>query len=90
MKTIHKYGLNGNPDQQIEMPHGARILSADEQSNFICIWVLVDTNNKMAKRNIHICLTGGDETDRIVCIHVGTVLLNNGTFVVHVFDGGEE
>ena len=89
MITIHKYALNTDSEQVIEMPQGAMILSVHAQCGKPYIWVIVNTLGMIATRKINIALTGGNITTRTMGKPIGTVLLGEDSFVIHVFDGGE-
>lgn len=103
MKTIYKYPvyLDGH---LIKMPKGARILKIDAADwargsppgnapwiqPSVYIWALIDTEeDEMVHRWISIVTTGNfldsDEGE-----YIGTVQLDNGNFVLHFFDRGEQ
>ena len=90
MITIHKYSLNTDQTQKVEMPRGAQLLSVQAQDEKVMVWARVDTIYTNVQRIFHVALTGSDISSRLMGKHIGTVLLSGGGFVVHVFDGGEE
>ena len=84
-KQVWKYTLDSMTTNVISMPLGARIISVDSQREEICIWVLVDTDEK--KTMIHrfvVCPTGGDIPETVEYF-LGTAQLQNGALVFHVF-----
>ncbi len=46
MKTIYKYPLEWADEQAIAMPKGAKILSVQWIRGQVCIYALVDTDEK--------------------------------------------
>lgn len=86
MKTIHKYDLGRAEGQvDLELPSGAFVLTCDVQYDSIIVWIVVDTEVKTIQRiRFHKVYTGS-KFDRIPGRFVGTTLLYDGTFVVHVF-----
>lgn len=83
MKRIWKYPLEMSEVQYVEMPHGARILSAGLQGETICLWALVEPDNT-PYRNMRIEIRGtGHPVNVIASDFVGTVQI--GVYVWHVF-----
>jgi len=91
MLTIHKYPLPIEDEPHIVMPKGAQILSAQVQRGAPVVWALVNPEEKrMSKHWFLVAGTGlpfpGDpEAARFV----GTIQLEGGSLVFHVFDDGE-
>ena len=86
MKTIYKYALAVEDEQDVPMPKGAELLHVDVQQDQACLWARVDDQAETATRRIIIHGTGhpaGDEP------YVGSFMILGGSFVGHVFDGGE-
>lgn len=82
MKTIYKYDLK----EGIQMPRGARVLSAQAQHGKPVIWAVVDPEEPMEARRFAVITTGGMEPPLTgVADFVGTVQLAEGQFVIHVF-----
>ncbi len=85
-KVIWKYllatGLN-----PVNMPSGAHVLSAHGQRDEVCIWALVDPERPVEGRRFWVLGTG-DITDPAVSLgaFIGTVLLDGGDYVLHVFE----
>ena len=87
MKEIWKYFIAGDREQ-ITMPKGAKILSLQVQDGDICIWVLVDPKATTEVRVVETILTGqqipsdiDSEND-----YIGTALMHNDNFVLHLFE----
>lgn len=56
--TIHKYELNLVERQNVLLPMGAKIISAQNQREKVCIWAMVDSSAKAEARSIFIVCTG--------------------------------
>jgi hypothetical protein len=85
MRTIWKHVLDLQTNIiVIEMPLGAEILTAREQGSAICIWYQCDPTQPMEKRKFVIVPTGGAAPDQAP--YIGTVLLEGGMYVFHVFE----
>lgn len=91
-KRVFKYDLNGIGKQHILMPSGADILSCHAQGDEIKIWALVNENNATLYREFLVAESGRyiDEPSELLGVFIGTVLLHGGTYVLHVFDLGEQ
>lgn len=85
MTTIHKYILEMTDEQVIALPMEARILSIQEQKNHLCLWAMVDPELGKTSHIIEIFGTGQamGGADRS---YLGTVKMNDGSFVWHVFE----
>jgi hypothetical protein len=58
MKTIHKYPITHNDRFSIAMPENAKILTAQKQGSYICIWAETDTNDLVGTREFILVGTG--------------------------------
>lgn len=86
MITIFKYELDQSP-KQISMPQAAKVLSVGVQKGKINIWALVDTETEPSNRLFIIHGTGHELLkDTNMYNFIGTVLLENGGLVLHVFE----
>ena len=86
-KTIWKFQIEARSYNRIEMPVGATILSAQYQENTesLCVWALVNPNARGKKvRVIRVIGTGHEVESGLKFI--GTVQLDKGETVVHVFE----
>jgi hypothetical protein len=84
MMMIWKTSLELVDSQSISIPAGAEFLTAREQHGKICVWFRCSPDNPPRPRKIVICGTGhpcrrDDE-------YIGTAFLNEGAFVLHVFE----
>ena len=73
------------PNSRVEMPIGAKVLTAHEQRDEICLWAEVDPSAKKETRNFEVFGTGHamPEGKRR---YIGTVHMSGGAFVFHVFE----
>ena len=84
MKTIWKYTLDPN-DLKINMPIGARILTAREQRDRICVWAEVHDDSHTEQRNFVVVATGQEMPEGILK-YLGTASLNSGALIFHVYE----
>ena len=89
-QTIWKYDVMINDSQKIEMPQGANLLSVQIQNGIPCIWAIVNPMNAEVERVIQMAGTGHDMSERVMGAFLGTIQLNDGALIFHVFDNGEE
>ncbi len=84
-KVIWKFDLEAKPEQQIEMPIGAEILSMQMQGDQARLWALVEPEAKKETRTFEVIGTGQliPDEDRIF---IGTYQVFNGDLVFHVFE----
>lgn len=80
---IWKYELQDIPEQRIEMPFRARMLTVQNQDDRICLWAIVDPTLHKVLRDIIVVGTG-IEIDNIPVDCLGTVQIGN--IVYHVFE----
>lgn len=85
MLKIHKYPLDFESGLILTMPAGAKILSVQLQRETMCVWALVDINQKDVERQFIICGTGHSLGDNPPGEFIGTVQTMNGALVWHVF-----
>jgi len=86
MRTIHKYVLS--PDKlNIEMPLGAIVISVDEQYGKICLWAEVDPDKTTTTRYFQVYGTG-HTINAVNQSFIGTVKLNGGQLIFHVYELG--
>lgn len=86
MKTVWKFTLNA-PDQPIEMPEGAIILTIHGQHNSATIWALVEPAAPKEWRRFLTIGTGQTIPGDIDNLKpIGTFGISNWEFVYHVFE----
>ncbi len=83
MKTIFKYQLALTDEQTISLPVDAKILSIQEQGEYIFAWVSLDTDQPKWGRKIYIAGTG-NSFDCESLRHITT--LQMGDMVWHFFE----
>ena len=82
MKKIYKYSLELLDFQKVEMPEGFEILTAQIQNGVLCIWAIVNPENKTTKVEFEI-LSTGEQMEQERRRYVGTA--QDGALVWHVF-----
>jgi hypothetical protein len=90
MRTIWKMVLQNAHRQRIFIPPGSRLLSVAVQRDRPCVWYAFDAPTSPTideERHIVMCGTGHpDAPPHETSVFVGTVLLDNGALVLHVFE----
>ena len=82
--VIWKFNLDVGVNA-LMVPKGAVTLSADTQQGKLCVWVLCDPQAPKVTRAYYAEMTGF-EAERVAGTRfIGTVLLEEGAFVLHVF-----
>ncbi len=85
MKTIHKYELHPIMDvTALETDHVEQWLSVDVQRDQPVVWAVVDTDKPLQSHTLYIRGTGHPMTGHEGRF-LGTILLDNGSLVFHVF-----
>ena len=69
----------------VTMPHDSDVLTVAEQHGAVCLWALVDRDAPMVQRTFRVVATG-EPFDAADLVFTGTVLMQGGAFVVHVFE----
>jgi hypothetical protein len=84
-KTIWKFPLSITDTQSIMLPVGARILSVQFQGNQLCLWVLVDLDERLVRRRtILIYGTGNPIDSEIEMQYIDSV--QDVQLVWHIFE----
>lgn len=89
MKTIYKYELTAHQKQSVALPKDAVILHVDNQREMICIWCELDPEDKdLRARMFEVFGTGHEihEDMGIERIYIGTVKLQGGDYIFHVYE----
>jgi hypothetical protein len=68
---------------ELMMQKGAKILHVDEQEGIARLWAQVDINEEQEQRNLLIFGTGHIG---VRGSYIGSVKLNNGTYMFHIFE----
>lgn len=71
------------------MPKGAEILSVGNSFNRPVLWARVDIDKESARRGFRIFFTGEDFPQEDEGHFIGTVIMDSGNLVIHVYDKGE-
>jgi|WetSurMetagenome_2_1015567.scaffolds.fasta_scaffold1392487_2 hypothetical protein len=81
----HKFGYTAGV-WTITTKEGARILSVDNQRGTPCLWYFEPDSGDVETRVFETYLTGAPVTITGDHEFIGTVLLENGTYVIHIFE----
>lgn len=85
--TIWKFPLEITDEQNVMMPEGAVILSAQSQSDTLCLWAKVDAKAPLSRRTIRIFGTGHPVPDEPLIFIATAQMLNAwGPLVWHIFE----
>lgn len=87
MLAVWKFPVRFNDLTDVEMPDGAKILHVNDQYGVLCIWALVDPQQKKEIRQFRLAGTGHPismPADKL--IHVGSYLTAGGQLVFHLFE----
>ena len=94
--VIYKYPIS-LCESVVRMPRGARVLSCAEQRGALFVWAAVNEKAETVEQLFLVFTTGNmmcesglyRDSQEWPGEFLSTVLMNDGSFVVHVFDGGE-
>lgn len=89
--SIYKYPFLLADEVDLQLPKGARILHVAQQpmaSGDLQLWAHVDRRQSLVTRKLRVYGTGFDMPGD-AGKYVGTVLVNGGALVWHVYDLGE-
>jgi hypothetical protein len=88
MKTIYKYKVKRQETQEVEMPVGAQILTAQPIDVNVWIWAIIETEvQEKEMRRIAVLKTGQEITlnaDHL--LYINSVQFGGGELVLHVFE----
>ena len=84
MKTIHKFTLAGNAEEDIVMPVGAEVVAIQEQFGLVQAWAIVDPKQQH-RLPVRISIRGTGQPLGEVGKYVGTFQMDSGAFVFHAF-----
>ena len=86
---VDKFLFNYNTEH-IEMPKGSKILKAIAWGpGKFALWALVNPNAPLRKRAIKLYATGQDINDELSLTGTYIATLEDGPYILHVFDHGE-
>lgn len=85
MKTIWKFPLELTDAQQVAIPSGAQLLTAQIQGQSLQLWALVDPAQPKHVHTIRIIGTG-HPIEEDLGKYVATFQLRDGELIFHVFD----
>lgn len=83
-KIIYKYQLNYAPEQTLQLPADAEVLTLGNQRNGLFIWVLVDPTREKIDRKIR-CFPTGEMINVNPGEFLGSAKTFNEDFIWHFF-----
>ena len=87
--TIWKYQLATDVVQQeIDMPMEAEFLSVQLQRGVPCLWVAINPDAERRKLGFEWVPTGAETPE--LGVYVGTVLMDDGNLVLHLYETGHD
>ncbi len=85
--VIWKYEIGiGDGIQIVDMPFGARVMTAQMQVSTLCLWAMVEPSERLTRRTFIVYGTGHRIGDDDALTYVGTVQVHGGALVFHVFE----
>lgn len=84
-KAVWKYPLEIADGQNLMMPEGAEILTAQMQGGILSLWALVNPEAPMQRRVIEILGTGNPASD-VERKYIATAQMAGGLLIWHVFE----
>jgi hypothetical protein len=87
-QKIYKYQIPVETENEIkiDLPSGARVLSAREQQGQLYMWALVDSGKPVEARYFRLFTTGQQIENAASLAFVGTFQLQSGNLVYHLFE----
>jgi len=83
--VIYKYSIDPiGGEHSVLLPFGAKILSCGVQNDGISIWAMVNTDNTPEPIKLSVFTTGSEINDTHLDF-IGTCIMFNGTYVLHIF-----
>jgi len=86
MKVVWKFPLTVNSVQVLSLPEGAIPLHVNAQDNEPFLWCLCDSSQPVYADREFRFVTTGETFSNTYLQYIGTVHLDNGHFVAHVFE----
>lgn len=86
-QAIHKFMLY-DVQNVLTLPKGWLPLSVHNQRGYICVWILLDTDEREKEAIVFYALATGEcpvKVDPDTMHFIGTVLVEKGDLVFHVF-----
>ena len=84
MKSIWKFKLELSCEQDVQLPTGAKVLTAQYQNGSLFIWAVVDPMEVETGYRRFLIFGTGHEMSDVAMRYISTV--QQGAFVWHVFE----
>lgn len=86
MKRVCEYELSIAESQYIKLPVGAEILSIQTKRGIPHLWALVDPDQAFTNAKSLLMFETGCDIPDLELKFIDTIQLNDGTFILHVFE----
>ena len=86
MKTIWKFAMPFDDVATVMIPQGATMLSVGVQDEMPMIWAVVDSEAPLTARRFRVAGTGHRLDLESTVQFIGTIQLENGRFIFHIFE----
>ncbi len=86
MREVWKFKIPMEAVASIEVPEGAQIIHVDCQAREAFLWAVVNPNAPLRTRCFRVAGTGRKIRDDHALDHVGTVKIEGGQLMFHVFE----
>lgn len=83
---VWKFPLKSTGHINVSMPVGADIISVQALRGLVTLWATCDQEKDVELRNFFVAMTGAPLPELHPLKSVGTVQLDGGDFVFHVFE----
>lgn len=87
METIWKFELPLQTTIKLNLPKGAKFAAVQVQHDTVCVWYQVNPQNPIKERPLYLVGTGLTVPEGTT--YLGTVQLNDGHLVLHVFENNK-
>jgi hypothetical protein len=86
MKVVLQFEIPMSGLQEVNMPFGAQPLSVQEWDGGVKLWCLCDPEMTLTETRSFRLLRTGEESQENSLAFIGTVQVNDGEFVLHLFE----
>lgn len=84
--TIWKYQLELDDEQVVMMPRHSKIIACQVQNDQICLWARVNSKQPTLDRRVIRIVGTGHPCEEVSLEHLGTVQMEGGRLIFHVFE----
>lgn len=85
-RTVWKFPLEIELEQEVTLPKGAKILSAHAQNDIPCLWAECSGDAELGRPRTIRLIPTGHRDDAAIAKFLGTILLHGGLYVLHAYE----